>query len=279
MRKLLLLLAFLSGASALHAANPLPHILLWTQDCPYTMIAGSRTLCGMTPHSSFTFTVNAATDVFTADATYTPANGDTFTTETTGTLPAGMYSMTGQAYPTYAVCSVSGQTFIVRQYACSGSSPVGVQTLVTDTGSGTHTAVLYNYTNNIYLDADPTGFPASTTFDYEAPASTSECNHAAPTSGGKVYSPTQGRLCIGITIPSGATPGTGTAHFTFCLSTSSTDCTTYDWPINVIAPPNIPYAPPSSFTSIPGGSRGTCDVSSASSGRRSCPIDARTPAG
>ena len=125
---------------------------------------------------------------------------------------------------------------------------------MSDSGTGIHTASLYQNVN-IFLNSDPTGFPAGTTFTYMAPYTTSECNHPAPASNGRVYSPSgplNGTICIIASVPSNAVPGTMTTHFTFCGTSTGANCTTFDWVIEVVAPPNVTYAPPTSFTSPPG---------------------------
>ena len=253
-----LLFAFLMAAS-LHA-TPFPHVLYWGYNCPRTMVAGSRTFCMMSPGAGFTFTVNASTDVFTADSNYTPRNGDTLTPDlnAVSTLPSGMKGITAFFTPVYVVCNVSSQTYQLREGSFGGfvaPQPCTGRLLdVTDGGTGTLTA--YLQTSNIYyLDFDPTGYPVGTTFAYMRPSGTKECNTTAPTSGGKVYAYNAGSgasLCIIPTIPSNATPGTYTTHTVWCSTPNSTNCTTFDWDIEVVAPPNISYTPPSSFTAIPG---------------------------
>ncbi len=223
------------------------------------MVAGSRSICSMHPGGAFTYTVNATTDVFTADANYTPTNGDTFTPDLNlvSTLPAPMLGITAYFVPVYVICQVSGQTFKIEQGTFGNFGPpqpcTGVTVDVATTGSGTLYAYLYT-SNTYYLDADPTGYPMGTTFAYLRPQLTSECGTTAPTSGGKYYAynagTPNGYLCAYISIPSNATPGTFTTHTVWCGTNVSTNCTTFDWDIEVVAPPNVSYTPPGSFSSL-----------------------------
>jgi len=248
-----LILAFIFLASCLSAA-PFPHIRVNDFTGPRTVIAGSRTFFAFTPYLAFNATVNASTNVFTVTGgTYTPVNGDIITPESTGTLPSRMYTIVNGHWPSYDVCNVSGSTFQLRQDGSNASPPgscTGTLQTVSDTGTGTHTFSLYG-TGPVYLDSDPSGFPAGTTFTYMIPAGTSECDYAAPTSNSKPYNRGRGRLCVIATVPGNAIPGTNiTTSFTLCQTNMSGNCTTFNWTIDVVST-NISYTPPSSFTAIP----------------------------
>lgn len=244
------------------SALPFPTLLFWGYNCPRTMIAGSRSFCEQSPSAGFTYTVNATTDVFTAAAGYTPTNGDTFTPDANlvSTLPAGMLGITSYQQPVYVVCQVSGQNFKIEQSTYGGFLPpqtcTGTTVDVTTAGTGTLTGWLIDITKTYYLDADPTGFPMGTTFEYLRAAGTSECNTTAPQSGGKYYAfnagQAAGTICIIPTIPVNATPGIYPTQTVWCGTSVSTNCTTFDWDIDVIAPPSVSYTPPVSFSAIPG---------------------------
>jgi len=255
-------LQFICLASCLSAA-PFPHVRFWDFSGPRTVIAGNRSFFVTTPMYAFNFTVDPATSIFkVTGGTYTPTNGDILTVETSGTLPGGMYSLVDNYWPNWDVCDVGvggAGTFHLKQDANNFTVPgpcTGTLQTVSDAGTGIHTASLYNTNTSswsLYLNSDPTGFPAGTTFAYKVPLSTSECNYSARTnSGGKIFSPYGPTICIVASVPPNATPGTMTTHITFCGTNASGNCTTFDWVIDVVAPPNITYAPPSSFTSIPG---------------------------
>ena len=240
------LLLFLAAVSAY--AVPAPAMRVdWS--CPRTMMAGFTYVCWGVPGGSFTFTVNPTTDVFTFDASYTPHNGDIIFPQPVGAvLPAGMYTYTDYSIPQYAVCGASGQTAVLKQFNCSGT-----QLDVTDAGTGTQTAIIYADPATYYLNSDPTGFPAGTTFAYKSPLSTTECNHTSPLSAnGHPHATGNDGLCFLITIPSNATLSTVTTGYQWCGTDMGTNCTTFNWTVDVIALPSIPFNPPSSFTSMPG---------------------------
>lgn len=252
---ILLRIAALASLAVSVGATPYPHIrYLDFHNGPYTLIAGHRTFYYFKPLYAGDFTCVAATDICTiTGGTYTPHNGDLGTTDSTVTLPGGLYTKIQIFWPLYAVCNASGATFQFKQNSCAGALVD-----ITSTGTGTHTLNLYNgnASANLYLDAAPTGFPAGSTFEWRTSGSGGACNTAAPTSAGKPYSigggtQSDGVLCLIVTVPSNATPGTGTAHVTFCETTGSTNCNTFNWSYEAVAVSFSP-TPPSSFTAIPG---------------------------
>jgi len=75
-----------------------------------------------------TFTVNAGTDVITSAAAHGLNNGDRVAFTSSGTLPAGLATVTE-----YFVKNQTSTTFQVS------ATPIGAAVDITDTGSGTHT--------------------------------------------------------------------------------------------------------------------------------------------
>ncbi len=251
------LMLFLALASEL-LANPYPKIRAYNfqSSGAYTLIAGKRTIFMFRPQYAFDFTCVAATDVCTVTGSiYTPVNGQTGTTDSTGTLPGGISTMVQFAWPTYALCNASGFTFKLKQNDCSGALVD-----ITSTGTGTHTFSMYAYNSQrIYLDAPPTGLPASTSFSWRTGTGGTgyTCHDAAPTSGGKIYDPPGGDgsenpLCMDVTLSSGASAGTGTGSIVLCEDAVSTNCRTFTFPYNVAVLTPVTPTPPVSFPAIPG---------------------------
>lgn len=241
----LLICAGLSGA-------PRPFQLYYDFPGPRTVVAGSRSLFWMRPTYAFDATVNSTSDVFTADATYTPVNGDLVRAQSSGTLPAGMCGMVNLYWCIYVVTNASAQTFKLceapQQFVPPGTC-TGASLNVTTAGTGTLTLSLNQMdgTKVVYQNP-PTGFPVGTTFDYTTPATNAECSTTAPTGSGRPYSPTENAICVGATIPSGATPGSTTVTFNLCGDISCTNSGSFTWGIDVIATQTVTYTPPSSFT-------------------------------
>ncbi len=240
--------------ASLVSATPYPHVRYLDVGAPYTLIAGHRTFFYFKPLYAGDFTCVAATDICTiTGGTYTPHNGDLGTTDSTVTLPGGLYTKIQIFWPLYAVCNASGATFQFKQNDCSG-----MLVDITSVGTGTHTLNLYhgNGAANIYLDAAPTGFPAGSTFEWRTAGGAAACNTAAPTSSGKPYSigggdSNDGYMCMIITVPSNATPGTGTGSMVWCQTDASVNCHTFTWDYNVVSVSFTPTTP-SSFSAIPG---------------------------
>ncbi len=240
------------------SANPYPKIRAYNfqSSGSYTLIAGKRTIFMFRPQYAFDFTCVAATDVCTVTGSiYTPVNGQTGTTDSTGTLPGGLNTMVQFTWPTYAICNASGFTFKLKQNDCSG-------TLIDimSTGSGTHTFSMYAYNSQrIYLDAPPTGMPASTSFSWRTGTGGTgyTCHDAAPTSGGKIYDPPGGDgaenpLCWDVTLSSGASAGTGTGSINLCEDAAGNNCNAFTFPYNVVVLTPVTPTPPGSFSAIPG---------------------------
>jgi hypothetical protein len=236
-------------------AAPYPHVRYLDFNGPYTLIAGQRTFFYFKPLYAGDFTCVAATDVCTiTGGTYTPVNGDIGTTDSTGTLPGGLYTKIQIFWPPYAICNASGATFQFKQNDCSGALVD-----ITSVGSGTHTFNLYhgNGMANIYLDSAPTGWPGGSTIEWRTAGGGAACNTPAPTSSGKPYSigggdANDGYMCLLLTVPSNATPGTGTSSMTWCQTDASVNCHTFTWNYEVVSITPFSPTPPSSFSAIPG---------------------------
>jgi len=257
-------LLFVILASGLSAAT-FPYVRVNYGSCPSTIIAGYTTMCGMRPLLAFNATVDPTTDVFTltgGTATYTPTTGDIVTAESSGAMPARMDTMLDGVYPNWDVCDISvlGSVvkFKLRQDPANYAPPgpcTGRYLDVTTAGTGTLTLSLFQFkTKVIYMNGNPTGFPAGTTFDIWSDGSTERnCNTPAPASKGKTYSPGESIFCFKIHVPPNATLGPSIAHFNMCDNDSCSGSTgSFDWPINVIAGPNISHTPPTSFPPMPG---------------------------
>jgi hypothetical protein len=250
MKKAILLLAL----SAAAIAAPYPKIRLYDFHGPFTILAGYRSVFAFKPDFAFDFTCNT-NDICSAGNGYLPSAGTIGTIDSTGTVPGGLFTTVQNAWPSYAICNPSGNTFQLEQSGCGGSVVD-----ITSTGTGIHTFSIYNYLNKkIYLDAPPTGFPAGTTFEWRTVGAGYACNIAGPTEAGKIYRPfggdsAEGGMCLFATVPPNAAPGTGTVSMTWCETTTSTNCATFNWPIEVVnLTPTVP-SPPISFTPVPGRS-------------------------
>jgi hypothetical protein len=247
----------LLGAAVLAAqpapeAPPVPRVYPPTFFGPVTLLAGYRTIFQFKPDYTFNFECSPATDRCRTTG-YIPSNGEIGTLSTSNTLPEGLYSLVQNRFPTYAICAVMGDTFRLFRNDCTGT-PEDIQS----PGTGTHTFFIYNWRRQrIFLDSAPAGFPEGSQFEFRTVGAGYACNTPAPQIQSKIYRPaggdsSEGTLCMLVTVPATAPSGRSTASLRTCQDMNSSNCSLFQFPIDVTSVPETALAGPPSFPPIPG---------------------------
>lgn len=240
---------------------------------PKTLIAGGQSMYWYKPQYAVTVTCDNTTDRCDTAGVVNPTamTGTVYFTSTANSpsyvippvtpgTPLGLITQYGSTLATYNVCNISGNTFQLCQ---AGSSTV--QTF-TDNGTGT-LSVLYTSATPFYITSLTTA-DAGTSFTNSAgtmPAGTTYTVYQMDAGGIVALKPTVsaenhaqiginiGDWGVGISIPSGATPGAYTFGLTSCQNGNGTgNCSTLTKSVTVVAPPTLPGTPPSSAPAISG---------------------------
>lgn len=190
------------------------------------------------PRVFIPITCDPATSTCTATG-YQFQGNETVNFQSTGTPPAGIYTLSDTYEPVYAVCEVQGSSFRLHQNNCAGA----LQTFG-DAGSGTQ-GLLIN-TQNVFYTA-VSGTPVGTIWGL-----TSQYNTVLPAQSSVPYDQGEGDI-LELRIPANATPGDYQVSVTVALDALGNNASTLTWTITVLAPPAAPTGPqPTTFPPIPG---------------------------